>query len=551
MKLFKRKYQIQLTAEQKNERRKERLLLILSGILFGISFPPFPFPFTLFLFIAFVPYFFVITKKQTLLKVNSASYLTFFTLSLITIYWVGSWQSKADPFLMLSGAVLVFFYPCVLLIDSTLYFLSRKVFKKDLSLYFFPFFWVTGEYLLTLTDLKFPWLTIGHGLAKFTLFIQIADIVGAFGLSFVVLWINIFIYKGLKSFKNSAKTEFVYFSATVSIFIFVIVYGFIKVSSSENDVRKIRVGIIQPNLDPWNKWELGGLDNILNNYFKLSQKCVDKGAKIILWPETALPVYLFSGAYQDEVDSIYSFLKKNNVSLLTGMPDFQIYNGNPPRSAKFNEIGNYYYATYNAILLLQPNTFSVQRYGKMQLVPLGEHTPFVDQLPFLGDLLKWGVGISGWNVGQDTTVFKFVPQKNDTIKIGGLVCYESVFPTFPTYFVDRGAEFLAVLTNDSWYGKLSGPYQHEEFSKLRAVENRKAVVRCANGGVSCLINKFGVTEVETEMFTRTYLVVDVPLNNEKTFYTKNPLIVPVFSSIFSLLILGTSFLLWIRKKFKI
>lgn len=551
MKLFNRKYQIQLTAEQKNERRKERLLLILSGILFGISFPPFPFPFTLFLFIAFVPYFYVITKKQTLLKVNSASYLTFFTLSLITIYWVGSWQSKADPFLMLSGAVLVFFYPCVLLIDSTLYFLSRKIFKKDLSLYFFPFFWVTGEYLLTLTDLKFPWLTIGHGLAKFTLFIQIADIIGAFGLSFVVLWINIFIYKGLKSFKNSTKTGVVYFSAAVSIFILVIIYGFVKVSSSGNDERKIRVGIIQPNLDPWNKWELGDLDNILNNYFKLSQKSVDKGAKIILWPETALPVYLFSGAYQDEVDSIYSFLKKNNVSLLTGMPDFQIYNSNPPRSAKFNEIGKYYYATYNAILLLQPNTFSVQRYGKMQLVPLGEHTPFVDQLPFLGDLLKWGVGISGWNVGQDTTVFKFTPQKNDTIKIGGLVCYESVFPTFPTYFVDRGAEFLAVLTNDSWYGKLSGPYQHEEFSKLRAVENRKAVVRCANGGVSCLINKYGVTEVETEMFTRTYLVVDVPLNNEKTFYTKNPLIVPVFSSIFSLLILGSSILLWIRKKFKI
>ncbi|MCK7528050.1 MAG: hypothetical protein MZV64_65885 [Ignavibacteriales bacterium] len=72
---------------------------------------------------------------------------------------------------------------------------------------------------------------------------------------------------------------------------------------------------------------------------------------------------------------------------------------------------NYYYATYNSILLLQPNTYEVQRYGKMHLVPLGEHTPFVDQLPFLGDLLKWGVGISGWNVGQDTTVFKFVNDK--------------------------------------------------------------------------------------------------------------------------------------------
>lgn len=540
----------ELTLEQKKERRNDRLLLIVSGILFGISFTPFPFPFPLFLFVAFVPYFFVVTKRQTLLKVNAASYLTFFVMSLITVFWVGSWQSAADPFLMVSGVVLVFFLPCVMLINSTLFYASRKVFKKDLSLYLFPFFWVTGEYILTLTDLKFPWLTIGHGLAKFTSFIQIADIVGAFGLSFIVLWINIFIFKGVKSFKENVKVGSIYFSIAASIFILIIVYGFVKISSIDNDEKKIRVGIIQPNIDPWNKWELGGLDQILDNYFSLSQKCVDEGAKIILWPETALPVYLLSGTYQDEVDSIYSFLKKNNVSLLTGMPDFIVYDKETPRNAKYNEAGRYHYATYNSILLFQPDRNEVQRYGKMQLVPLGEHTPFVDQLPFLGDLLKWGVGISGWNIGQDTTVFKFVNDK-DTIKVGGLVCYESVFPTFPNYFVDRGAQFLTVLTNDSWYGKLSGPYQHKEFANLRAVENRRAVVRCANGGVSCLINKFGVTEIETEMFTRTHLVVDVPLNGEKTFYTKNPLIIPVLSSAFSLWIFGINILLWMKKKFKL
>ena len=539
-----------LSLEEKKERRKNRLLLILTGILFGISFTPFPFPFSLFLFIAFVPYFFVVTKKETLPKVNSSSYLAFFIISLVTVYWVGSWQTQSDPFLMLSGTVLVFFLPCVMLINSTLFFLSKKVFKRDLSIYFFPFFWVTGEYLLTLTDLKFPWLTIGHGLAKFTSFIQIADIIGAFGLSFVVLWINILIFKGIKTFRENLKVGSIYFSVAASIFIVIIIYGFIKISSADNDARKVKVGIIQPNIDPWNKWELGGLDEILDNYFSLSQKCVDEGAQIILWPETALPVYLMSGTYQSQVDSIYSFLKKNNVSLLSGMPDFLIYEKKAPPNAKYSEIGKYHYATYNSILLLQSNTFELQRYGKMQLVPLGEHTPFVDQLPFLGDLLKWGVGISGWNIGKDTTVFKFVYDK-DTIKVGGLVCYESVFPTFPNYFVDRGAQFLTVLTNDSWYGNLSGPYQHKEFANLRAVENRRAVVRCANGGVSCLINKYGVTEVETEMFTRTHLVVNVPLNDEKTFYTKNPLIVPVLSSAFSLWIFGINILIWMKKKFKL
>lgn len=87
-----------LSTEEKKERRTDRLLLILSGILFGASFTPFPFPFTLFLFVAFVPYFFVVTKRQTLASVNKASYLTFFVMSLVTVYWVGSWQSTADPF---------------------------------------------------------------------------------------------------------------------------------------------------------------------------------------------------------------------------------------------------------------------------------------------------------------------------------------------------------------------------------------------------------------------------------------------------------------------
>lgn len=550
MKFFKKKYKEPLSEEQKKELRKDRVYLILSGVLFGISFTPFPFPFTLLLFFAFVPYFFVTTKRKTLAGVNSASYLTFFIISLITVYWVGSWQSKADPFLMISGVVLVFFLPCVMLINSTLYFLSKKIFKKDLSLYLFPFFWITGEYLLSLTDLKFPWLTIGHGLAKFTSFIQIADFVGAFGLSFIVLWINIFIFSALRSFDDINKIAWNYTASAIAIFILVVLYGFIRINSTDISEKTIKIGIVQPNIDPWNKWELGGLQQILDNYLNLSQKCFDDGAKLILWPETALPVYLFSGVYQDEVDKIYSFINENKVSLLTGMPDFQIYQDNPPLNAKYNSAENYYYATYNSILLLQPDKYEIQRYGKIHLVPLGEHTPFVDQVPFLGELLKWGVGISGWNVGQDTTVFKFV-NDNDTIKIGGLVCYESVFPTFPNYFVERGAQFLTVVTNDSWYGKLSGPYQHKEFANLRAVENRRAVVRCANGGVSCLINKFGVTEVETEMFVRTHLVVDVPLSNEETFYTKHPLIIPIISSLISIWVVGMNILLWLKKKFKL
>lgn len=546
MKLFQRN---NLSAEEKSSLRKDKLLVILGGMLAGISFTPFPFPFTVFLFFSFIPYFAVIEKRKTLLEINRASYLMFFTLSLITIYWVGSWQSKADPFLMIGGGVLIFFYPAVLLINSTLFFYSYKIFGKEKALWLFPIIWVTGEYLLTLTDLKFPWLTLGHGLAKFTTFIQIADVVGSFGLSLIVLYTNVLLYFVIKDFFSERKYFLRYLISAFILFSFVFVYGVIKLNEKNTDERFLKVGVVQPNIDPWDKWESGGLEEILKNYLELSEECTKQGAKLIIWPETALPVYLFVGTYSDIVDSIYSFLRKNDVYLLTGMPDYIVHYEHPPTDAKLSKAGNFYYSTYNSILLLNPKSYEIQRYGKMHLVPLGEKVPFVDALPFLADWFKWGVGLSGWNVGKDTTVFNLIFDK-DSVKVAGLVCYESVFPDFVTYFVKKGSQFITVVTNDSWYGNSSGPYQHKEFAALRAVENRRAVVRSANGGVSCLINKYGITEVETEMFTRTSFVVNVPLNNQITFYTNYPLIIPIISSSFSLWIIGVNILMWLKRKFK-
>jgi len=544
------------TVEEKKTLRKERLLLILSGVLIGISFPPFPFPVTLFMFVGFIPYLNVISRRKTLAEINRATYLMTFVLALVTVYWVGSWQEESDPFLMMGGAAMLFALPCVLLIPSTLFYLSKKLFNGKIGLWLFPVFWVTAMYMLTLTDLKFPWLILGSGLAKFILFIQAADIIGAFGLSLVVLFINIFLYKTFFETKPEQKFSFKYLAIALLTFMIFIVYGIVKVSTFESSHEKLKVGVIQPNINPWDKWMSVNLQDLVDNYLKQSQEAVDKGAKLILWPETALPVYLMNGNYSSEVNSIYSFLDSNNVALFTGMPQINFYFDEQkfPEDAKYNKGGRFHYTTHNSILLLRPETRQYQQYGKMQLVPLGEHVPFVEEFSFLADLFKWGVGLSGWNVGKDTLVFKLpLPNddKQDTIKIGGLVCYESIFPLFVTGFVQRDAEFLTVVTNDSWYGNSSGPYQHKEFAVLRAVENRRSVVRCANGGLSCFINPLGETESQTEMFTKTVLIGDVELRNEKTFYTQHPAIVTTFISVISLWIFGLNILLWIKNRFKL
>ncbi len=142
-------------------------------------------------------------------------------------------------------------------------------------------------------------------------------------------------------------------------------------------------------------------------------------------------------------------------------------------------------------------------------------------------------------------------REDDTLRINALVCYESIYPYFVTEFVRRGADLISVVTNDSWYGNLSGPYQHEEIAVLRAVENRKSVVRAANGGISCIIDPLGRTITQTKMLTKDYIVGDVIIQKDETFFTKNPYIVPVISCVISVWIAGMFFIKKLKVKFKV
>jgi apolipoprotein N-acyltransferase len=541
------KYRIPKTPEKRKEIRKELLLGLLSGVMIGISYPPIPLPYLV--FVAFVPYFFVIQKRDGLADINRFTYFTMFIYNLITLYWVGGWLPNSDPFLMIAGTTLFFFNPLVFLIPSTLYYLTKKYVNKNLALYLFPLFWITFEFTYSLTDFNFPWLTLGNSLSYFTNYIQIADIVGVYGLSVLILFANIFVYQFKRdlSLRKTNKRALAIFTL---IIIIPIIYGNYRIISFSSQDGSVKVGLIQPNIDPNEKWSDGNLNQKINSYFELSQKAIEEGAKIIIWPETALPVYLLAGTYPNEVNRIHKFVDSNNVSILTGMPDATYYYNTKkaPEDAKPIRDGKVMYTSYNSILLFNPSSKDVQKYGKMKLVPFGEKVPLVESLPFLGEWIKWNVGIGSWNTGHDTTVFKTLVDEKE-INIGGIICIESIYPIFTSQFVERGAEFISVVTNDSWYGDTSGPYQHKEISVIRAVENKRSVVRAANGGISCLIDPLGRTISETSMYTKDYLVVDVPLNSELTFYTESPWLIPMSASVISILIVLLSIFSKVKQKF--
>ncbi len=548
MSFFKNIFKRYSTKEEKKKHRRNLLFGLLSGILLGISFPPVPLPY--FIFIALVPYLYVLEKLDGLGEINRFTYFTAFIFNIITLYWVGSWTPDADPFLMISGTVLMFFNPILFLIPSTLYYFSKKLFSKQISLLLLPVFWVTYEFAYSVTEFRFPWLTLGNGLPYFNRYIQIADIIGVYGLSLLILYTNILIYKALSNYYKYKKFNIKYILNVLLILLIPLIYGAIKINSFAHSNKKIKVGLIQPNFNPNKKWDAGNLETQLELYLSLSDSAINKGAQLLIWPETALPVYLLSGRYSIQVAQIRKYLDSNNIPLITGMPDVEFYpfGKNAPPHAKPVKKSKTLYTSYNSILCFNPNEEKIQKYGKIKLVPFGEKIPYVEYFPWLNKWIKWNVGISSWNTGRDTVVIKI---KNGLAQynVGAVVCIESIYPDFVSQFVRKGANFIAIVTNDSWYGNSSGPYQHKEISVLRAVENRRTLVRAANGGISCIIDPLGNTIKHTKMFTRTNLVGKVELRNGRTFYTMHPLLIPYTVCSISILVIILFIGMKIKKKF--
>ncbi len=527
MNIFKR---IPKTPDEKARLKSDRYLLIIAGVLMGFAYPPVPFPITA--FFALVPLFIVLERREKLIDLNRAAYMFGFVTGVVSLYWVGAYTVAKDPFLMIGGGLMLFANPIFFLIPTTLYYgVVRSGFvKKEHAIWTIPLFWAAYEYFYMNIDVNFPWITISNALANFQTYYKFSDVVGALGMTIIVIWVNIAIYKLWQARQTGRKTDRMalrYLNVLVLIPLF---YGIITTDDKPVE-ETLKVGLIQPNLDPYEKWSGGPLEQLLDKYLSMTDKAVKEGAKLVIWPETALPVYLLSGQFQAEVERIHKYADSNKVSIATGIPHMKIYQPGDklPYDVKKFPDTDIYYGTYNSVILFEPGNPIVQQYGKQKLVPFGEHTPYVSKIPFLGDLLKWGVGISSWNVGQETYVFTIKAQTSKgmrEVKFAGLVCFESVFPYYAAEFTNKGAEFFAVVTNDSWYGNTSGPYQHKEFSNLRAIENQRAVVRAANGGISCLIDHTGRTLKTTKMYEEAVLTVDVPLHKRDTIFLRTASVLP-------------------------
>ncbi len=508
-------------------KQKEFWIGTSSGLLLALAFPPFPF--FLLSFVGLIP---ILSTFLSVRKKWLQIYITFFIYHYLTNWWISSWQKDTDPFLFASGFLVAFIHPFFFFVPFAIfYFVSKKIgFQR--SLFTFPFIWVAFEWTHSLGDLAYPWLNLGHTQAYNTYFIQIADLGGVWLVSFLICLINVLAYiiilksKSASLFKNLLKFPETY--VIVFLFATIYVYGIFKViqydpKSLISNNPTTRFAIVQPNINPWKKWENSAQSQVFIHK-KIQDSLFRKVSNIdvVVWSETAITFLdLEINAYHN-FSNFYEWVDSFDYSLISGFADFYFLQSHEkPKFTTKYLFGDSTkpYDTYNSILLINSDTTNrYQIYHKIRLTPFGEQIPYSSILGFAKSFLEWNVGISSWAKGEKQIILEAKNSKK-TSKIAPIICIESIYPDFVRNSVNLGAETIVIITNDGWYDYTFGPTQHFDIARFRAIENRRFIVRCANTGISGIISPTGQTYYQLPQYTQIASAMDVPNLNDRTIYS--------------------------------
>jgi apolipoprotein N-acyltransferase len=535
-------------------------LAILSGLLLGLAFPPTGLGGGLLAFMALVPLLLALEPQPGLRQTFRTTFIAMFVLGLVSNYWVGGWKATGDvdPFLMLGGVLLAVVHPFFLVVPWLLFDIMRRRFSERIALYSLPVFYAGFEYWHSFGDLSYPWLSLYNTQTYNLPFVQFIEFTGPFALSMLLVLINVEIFQ-LWRYRTSVKEQIPHAGVLALLLALPYAYGAFAMNSAEESHASLRVTVVQPNINPWAKWQTDE-QRILDTNFAASMSAlsaVEDSSDLLVWPETAITFYITAPAKVYELRQLYQFLQTTGKPLLTGFPDREEYQEGrdpiPTDATPEQAAPGWYYRSWNAAMLLyRSNSGEIQRerYHKQKLVPLGEHVPFVDVFPVLGSLFRWGVGLGSWNVGSGHQPLRMplAHAPGDTLRVVPLICYESVYPSFVRQFVREGANMLAVITNDGWYGKSSGPYQHNQFAVLRAIENRRWIVRSANTGISTVIDDRGRFLASLPLFESGSLTQRVPLIERKTAYVQWGDYIAIPSLGYCCLAIGYAWITWFQRR---
>lgn len=470
------------------------LLAGLSGILYGLSFPKFGMWFLLPFSIAILIY----------ISLDSGAIIPFLsglTANLFILYWLVPTMTVYGNLSLPFSFILYFILSLYLSIYWAVFGeMTRRFYAKfSFAPFILPSIWVGLEYLRGHAFTGFPWCLCGYSLYKLLPLIQITDITGIYGVSFLVFYWGVLLFESWRmAVERKNFFSFILLSVlTIFLTSGTIIYGVERlgfIRKKMGEAEKIKVGLVQGNFEQDVKWSPEYVDITMNVYLSLSRASRFEGAELIVWPETAVPFfYQHNRIYRNEM---LNFVKDSGATLIFGSPAYTRYRGQT--------------LYHNRIYLLNPSGEEFY-YDKLHLVPFGEYIPLKKIFKFAKRFVS---AMGDMDPGKE---LKLLPFRGHFI--GGYICYEAIFPELVRLFKKKGAELFVNITNDAWFGRTSAPYQHISMAALRSVENRVWTVRVANTGVSAIITPEGKIENPTPIFERKISSGKAGFMKINTFYS--------------------------------
>ena len=463
--------------------RQERFFLTLAGALLAAAWPPLPLGFLT--FIALILPFDIISGKQFGAAFKSG-YVFSFAFHLFSLYWIG-WVTVAG---MLATVAIISLYSAFIFGLYAVVFLRSRL----VALILFPFLWVGMEYFRSLFEIAFPWSNLSYTQGSYTAFLQICEYCGDLGLSFIIVLVNILLWRVWRGHHRPKQAMM----AAIAGLLVVIptIYGAIVLAGAgQTNTGPVRVALLQGDIDLETKWDPRQRELNLRIYDSLATGAAP--ADLLVWPETAAPAYLRSDVRF--LQMVAHTAEQVGCPMLVGTLDFTHLKGNE-------------YETFNSAIQFDPDGTFRSPYHKQKLVPFAEAVPYGRYLPLLVDL---PIGWSDFERGRELRVYQ-----NDFGDYGTLICYEVIFPEMVNKYVREGAQFLVNITNDTWYGWSSGPYQHAGMAVFRAIENRIWIARAANSGFSYFVDKYGRIYNKSRLYERTIIRGNISLIGERTWFNR-------------------------------